>query len=458
MGINERHFLRDSVISYDRKHRATLHHNISKYDEAVRRGKLRYTRYAEARQYASAIREKALSSLAENLERFEEVASARGIHVIWAENAAGAMAHIRQIFLEHNVQTVVKSKSMITEEIQFNEHTAEWGIETVETDLGEFIVQTAGEKPYHILTPAMHKSKEDVARLFHDKFGTDPLASPSELTAFVRERLRNTFISADAGVTGANFLVADAGGVALTENEGNALMTVSFPGIHIAIAGIERIIPSLSQLPFFWQWLGVHGTGQNLSAYNTLLCGPRGEKEADGPEKMYVILLDNGRSALLKEPEAWHALKCIRCGACLNACPVYKHIGGHAYASTYTGPIGSVLTPFYSGFKEFGHLSDACTVCGRCSEVCPVKIPLHELLLLNRSRKVETAGEKLSWKIGMNLYGSVFSSRNRLDRLNGRWKRRIARLGDGILGNRKEMPRFADQSFSQQWRGVNSKR
>ena len=451
MKNREKKFLRDSVISYDRKHRVTLHHNISKYDEAVVCGKSRYSRFEEARQYASDVKESVLSNLADHLETFEKQAISRGTTVLWARNAKEAIRHIRQVMFENQAKLVVKSKSMITEEVHFNEHMADWGIETVETDLGEFIVQTAGEKPYHILTPAMHKSKDDVALLFHEKFGTPENASPGEITAFVRTKLRKLFTRADVGVTGANFLVADVGGVALTENEGNALMTVSFPKVHIVIAGIERVIPSVSQLPFFWQWLGVHGTGQAISAYNTLLFGPKNEHEADGPEKMYVILLDNGRSKLLAEEEAWQALKCIRCGACLNACPVYKSVGGYTYGSVYTGPIGSVLTPFYSGFKEFGHLSDACTVCGRCSEVCPVKIPLHELLLLNRKRKVEETGEKTLWKLGMATFGYVFSSRRRLDLVNGRWKRRLAKLNRHILGEHKEFPRFADQSFSQRW-------
>jgi L-lactate dehydrogenase complex protein LldF len=457
MGNNEKIFQRDSVISFDTKHRATLHHNISKYDESVVRGKSRYSRFEEARQYASDIKEAALANLAENLELFEKNISDRGATVLWASDGNDAIAYIRQILLENSARLVVKSKSMITEEVQFNEHAAGWGLETVETDLGEFIVQTAGEKPYHILTPAMHKSKEEVAALFHEKFGTPENYSPAELTAYVREKLRAQFATADVGVTGANFLVADIGGVSLTENEGNALMTVSFPKIHIVIAGIERMIPSVNQLPFFWQWLGVHGTGQNISAYNTLLLGPKSNEENDGPEKMYVILLDNGRSRLLAEKEEWQALKCIRCGACLNACPVYKNVGGYTYSSTYTGPIGSVLTPFYSGFKEFGHLSFASTLCGRCTEVCPVKIPLHELLLLNRKRKVEDAGDNFSWRIGMKAFGFAFAKRRRLDRLSGRWKRRLAKLSPNILGGQKDLPQFTDHSFSELYKIQNRK-
>jgi L-lactate dehydrogenase complex protein LldF len=298
----------------------------------------------------------------------------------------------------------------------------------------------------------MHKSKEDVAELFHRKFGTPPHSSPADIAAFVRDFLREKFIHADVGVTGANFLVADTGAIGLTENEGNGLMTVSFPRIHIVLAGIERVIPSIRHIPFFWQWLGVHGTGQNISAYNTLLTGPRQPGEMDGPEKMVVILLDNGRSEVYNDPDARAALKCIRCGACLNACPVYRHIGGYTYGSTYTGPIGSVLTPFLSGFKEYGHLSEASTLCGRCSDVCPVKIPLHDLLLLNRQRNVAQHGSGLLWRAGMKAFVFTFGNRERVDFFNGKFKRRLARIVGNPLGKGKKIPRFADHSFSRNWK------
>lgn len=448
-------FQRDSVISYDRKHRQTLHHNILKHDEAVTHGKERYVRFDQARDYASQIKDAVLSRLPDYLEEFEKNISARGVRVLWARDSNDAVSYIREILTDAGARMVVKSKSMISEEVRFNETVEEWGIDPVETDLGEFIVQTAGEKPYHILTPAMHKLKEDVASLFHDKFNTPPGATPAELTAFVRNRLRPLFTSADAGITGANFLIADIGAISLTENEGNGLMSMSFPKIHIVLAGIERIIPSVSQLPFFWQWLGVHGTGQNISAYNTLITGPRTNNETDGPEKMYVILMDNGRSTLLSEPEESAALKCIRCGSCLNACPVYESIGGYAYASTYTGPIGSVITPFYSGFKDFGHLSYASTLCGKCTQVCPVKIPLHELLLLNRRRMVEKYKSPAVWNAGMKAFGYVFRKRERLNFLSGRIKRRLMKMAGRPFGNMKENPRFSGRSFNEEWKFSN---
>ena len=452
MNKTEQIFKKKSEIAFDRKHRRILNYNILKYNQAVIRGKERYINFQDARQFASRVKLNAITNLPDYLLEFEKKIGSRGAEVLWAHKATDALRIIERILDENHTRLIVKSKSMITEEIGLNEFTEEKHIETVETDLGEFIVQTAGEKPYHILTPAMHKSKEDVASLFHLKFSLSELASPVEIARFVRERLRNMFGEADIGITGANFIVADIGGIGLTENEGNGLMTVSFPKLHIVIAGIERVIPSVKQLPFFFQWLGVHGTGQNLSAYNTLLLGPRNSGEEDGPEKMVVILLDNGRSRLLAENKVAEALKCIRCGACLNGCPIYKNVGGYTYSSTYTGPIGSVITPFYKGFGEFGHLSFACTLCGRCSEVCPVKIPLHELLLLNRKRKIEKFGSSLIWSGGMKAYRYAFLKRKRIDLLQGKTKNYLASFASEAMGKMKTIPEFAPRSFNQQWK------
>jgi L-lactate dehydrogenase complex protein LldF len=455
MRIREKIFLKDSEICFNSEHRARLTYNLSKYDDSVSRGKKRYDGFNQARQYASDIKDNVILNLPEYLEEFENKITSRGTHVLWARNSLDAISYVGQILRENNTKLLVKTKSMVSEEIEFNKNAESWGIESVETDLGEFIVQTAGEKPYHIVTPAMHKSKEDIARLFNEKFGMQKNASPGEITAFVRKRLRNQFINAEAGVSGANFIVADVGGIGLTENEGNGLMTVSFPKIHIVIAGIERVIPSVSQLPFFFQWLGVHGTGQNISAYNSLLLGPKSNKETDGPEKMYVILLDNRRSSLFAENEESQALKCIRCGACLNSCPVYKNVGGYTYSTTYSGPIGSVITPFYNGFRDYGHLSFACSVCGRCSEVCPVKIPLHELLLLNRRRKVEHYESAFVWNKGMKAYQFTFRNRKRIDFVNGVFKNKLILITPNLMGQMKKMPHFTPESFNQKWKSIN---
>lgn len=441
-------FLNDSQIAFDKQHRKTLSFNISKYDQAVVKGKVRYRNMDLAKQRASYLKQKVVSNLANYLEEFEKNAINNGIDVVWARDGEEAVSEISKILEQNKARLLVKSKSMISEEIELNENLEKSGYEPVETDLGEFIVQVAGEKPYHILTPAMHKSKEDVAELFTKEFGTPPNASPSELTLFVRKVLRRKFVSAQVGVTGANFLVADVGGVALTENEGNGIMSVAFPKVHIVIAGIEKIIPSINDLHLMLPLLATLGTGQQVTVYNSLLTGPKHDNESNGPEKMIVVLLDNKRSEIAKEKKHYEALKCIRCGACLNACPIYKNVGGYTYNTTYSGPIGSIITPFFRGFDNFNHLSFACTVCGACTNVCPVKIPLHELLLLNRKKSVENNQGSFAWNNGMKAYEWAFKKRKNIDFTSGKLKNTLAKANKNVLGNDKEFPPFAEQSYS----------
>lgn len=438
-------------IAFDMKHRATIKFNISKYDAAVDRGMKRYSNLDLAKTRASYVKSLAINNLYDYLLQFEKNITANGASVIWAENTDQAIDAVKRILVENNSKTVVKSKSMTTEEIELNHHLEEIGVESLETDLGEYIVQLAGEKPYHIVTPCMHKSRHDIAKLFTEKFNTPEGSAPEYLTAFVRKKLREKFTLADVGITGANFLVADVGGICLTENEGNALMTVSFPKIHIVVAGIEKVIPGMKDLGLMWPLLAAHGTGQQISVYNSLITGPKKESETDGPEKMIVILLDNKRSELYQNDEQYSVLKCIRCGACLNSCPVYKNIGGYTYDATYSGPIGSVITPFFKGLKEYNHLSSACSVCGKCTEVCPVKLPLHHLLLVNRRNAVRAGAGGFVWNQGMKAYQYAFSKRSRLDLVGGKTKNTFATLGANALGTKKQIPKLADQSFSKQW-------
>lgn len=448
MGKLKNIFLKDSKIAFDIKHRKTLNFNISKYDESVAKGKLRYRNMDLAKQRASYLKGKVVSNLATYLEEFETNATNNKIDVVWARTGDEAVSEITKILNENEAKLLVKSKSMISEEIELNENLEKAGFEPVETDLGEFIVQVAGEKPYHILTPAMHKSKEDVAELFHNKFNTPPNSTPTELTKFVRGVLRKKFTSAEVGVTGANFLVADVGGVALTENEGNGFMSIAFPKIHIVIAGIEKVIPSINDLQLMFPLLSALGTGQQLTVYNSLLTGPKRKSETNGPEKMVVVLLDNNRTEIAKEKTHYEALKCIRCGACLNTCPIYKNVGGYTYNTTYSGPIGSVITPFLEGFNKFNHLSFACTVCGACTAVCPVKIPLHDLLLQNRKISVEQKQGEKSWNAGMKAYEWAFKKRKNLDFVNGNRKNTIVKVNKNALGKQKEFPVFAEHSYS----------
>ena len=346
---------------------------------------------------------------------------------------------------------------MVTEEIHLNRFLESKGIESVETDLGEYIQQLDGEPPYHIVTPAMHKSKEDVARVFADKLGTAPGLSPEELTIIARNKLREKYVQAEIGVTGANFIVADVGGIAVTENEGNARLSCAWPKTHIVIVGIEKVIPSLEDIALFWPLLATYGTGQQVTVYNSLVMGPRQANETDGPEEMFVILLDNGRTNLLANPKTREALYCIRCGACLNACPVYKNIGGHAYETTYSGPIGKVITPYLKGMDEYKHLSYASSLCGNCTEVCPIRINLHELLLENRHEAVlqgtSSIAERLAWK----AWKAASLSRNMMNMGNGRIKNWVVnKVFKGWTAHRSELD-FSQKTFNEMWEEKNNK-
>jgi L-lactate dehydrogenase complex protein LldF len=393
---------RSSVKAPDKEHRRKINFNMARYNAVVPSGKKQFPDIELVREKAKNIKWRAIGSLDKQLERFESEISKRGAKVIWAETAEQANEEILKICRAKNCRSVVKSKSMVTEELHLNSFLESHNIESVETDLGEYIQQLDGEPPYHIVTPAMHKSKEDVARVFEEKLGTAPGLSPSELTLIARKNLREKYMKAEIGITGANFLLADVGGIAVTENEGNARLSMAWPKTHIVIAGIEKIIPSMDDLALFWPLLSTYGTGQKITVYNSIVTGPRQVNETDGPEDMYVILLDNGRTNILADEKSRESLYCIRCGACLNACPVYKNIGGHTYSTTYSGPIGAVITPHLKDMGDWQHLSYASSLCGNCTEVCAVKINLHELLLENRHQAVESGnasfGEKMAWK------------------------------------------------------------
>lgn len=443
-------------IAFDIKHRNTIKFNISRYDTAVAKGMARYENVELAKSCAAGIKRDVLQNWEKYLLEFEKNISARGVEVLWAKDSDEATAFIKQILTDNEARLLVKSKSMTTEEIELN-HTAESiGCESVETDLGEFIVQVAGERPYHIVTPAMHKSKGDIAKLFNEKFNTPIDSTPEEMTEYVRQVLRKKYTSAEVGVTGANFLIADIGGISVTENEGNGLMTTAFPKVHIVIAGIEKIIPKMNQLGLFYPLLAAHGTGQQITAYNTIFTGPRTASEVDGPEKMIVILLDNGRTNVYADDEAYESLACIRCGACLNACPVYKTIGGYTYDTTYSGPIGSVLTPFLRGFKDFSHLSFASTLCGKCVEVCPVKIPLTDILLANRRKTVEQNLRPKAEKWLMQGFRLIGSKRIGFDFVPGVLKSIGTKPFNYMgWGPERTMPDFAKKTFSQQYKDKN---
>ncbi|HQT22845.1 MAG: iron-sulfur cluster-binding protein [Sphingobacteriales bacterium 17-39-43] len=439
--------------AFDLDHRRIINYNIGKYHVAVERGLSKLANLENSKRKAHTIKWKVMENLDKLLPEFESNFQRKGGKVIWANDIEEAQNEILQIIKKAGAKTVIKSKSMATEEIHLNEFLEKNHIEALESDLGEYIVQLLGQKPYHIVTPAMHLSKEDIAKLFNEKFGTPIDSTPEQLTMKARELLREKYTSYDIGITGGNFLIADSGSIALTENEGNARLTTTFPKIHIAIVGIEKVIPTMNDLDLFWPILSSHGTGQNLTVYNTILGGPRQGNESDGPEEMYVILLDNGRTNLLAQKEQRQALYCIRCGACLNACPVYKNIGGHTYETTYSGPIGSIITPHMAGMKEFKHLSYASSLCGKCTEVCPVKIDIHKMLLLNRRDSVQQGLSPFSENMGWKGWKTGMLKRKTMDMFGGKFKNLMLRtFFKKSWGKHRELPKVAEKSFSKQWK------
>ncbi len=454
MNALQEQFLTDSENkAFDLEHRRKINFNISKYNHSVEQGLKQFENLENAKRKAHLIKWKAIENLDKYLLEFETAFQRRGGKVIWANDAEEANREILTILKRSGAKMVVKSKSMVCEELDLNDFLHKNKIESIETDLGEYIVQLLGQKPYHIVTPAMHLSKEDIAKLFHEKFGTPADATPEQLTQKAREILREKYTTADVGITGANFLIADTGSIAITENEGNARLSISFPKIHIAVVGIEKIIPSMNDLELFWPLLGSHGTGQNMTVYNSIISGPRQVDEFDGPEEMYVVLLDNGRTKLLEQKDQRAGLYCIRCGACLNACPVYKNIGGHTYETTYSGPIGSIITPHLKGMEDFKHLSNASSLCGKCTEVCPVKIDIHKILLYNRRDSVDQGLVPKQEEWGWFVWKRVMLSRNLMNLFGGKWKNFfLKKLFTKSWGNRRTLPNVAGKSFSERYK------
>lgn len=409
MSTAAQRFLQDAAVkSADLVHREIIRRGMDSYDAAHLKGRARIRDWEAARQKCQEIKREAINHLDRYLLQFEEKVIARGGYVFWAADSAEACTYVKNLATRLGVRTIVKSKSMVTEEIHLSPALEKVGIKVWETDFGEYIVQLRDEPPYHIVTPAMHLNRGQIAKLFREKVdpGIDS-DDPAYLMAAARRKLRQAFFSAEMGISGANFLVADAGVIAISTNEGNGRLCTSVPRVHVVVTGIEKVIPRLEDLAVLWPVLATSGTGQGITTYSTLIGGPRRPGEVDGPEEFHVVLVDNGRSQLLADAEQREVLHCIRCGACLNICPVFRHVGGHTYGTAYPGPIGSVLTPHLAGIKEFKHLSYASSLCGACSSVCPVKIDLHHHLLQNRRNATEAGATKSSERLIFRAWRSA---------------------------------------------------
>lgn len=408
------------------------------------------------RQQAAEAKRRALRQLPDLLEQAERTLTENGFTVLWAEDAAEARQHVLDIAREHNTKSIAKSKSMATEEIALNDVLIDSGLDVVETDLGEYILQLNDEAPSHIVAPVIHKSKDAIRAIFQDKLDMPYIEDAGPMVAFARQKLRETFVNADMGITGANFIVAETGSLCMVMNEGNGRMVTTLPDVHVALVGIEKVIATLEDYATLTQVLPRSGTGQELTVYTNIVNGPCGD---GGTEHLYVIFLDNGRSRIYGDPKYTEALACIRCGACLNACPVYRSTGGHAYGWVYGGPIGAVITPLLQGIDNATPLPNASSLCGSCKQVCPVDIDIPRMLLDLRHDIVEARHTEFKWNAGIKGWEMAMRSPALFE-----WGGKAARIGlqagaDKLLPNplgewkkQRDFPDFAPKSFRQQWR------
>jgi L-lactate dehydrogenase complex protein LldF len=448
------------VMTADLRHRQIIRTALRNYEIVRDQRKAAFQSWESARQAAAETKWEAVNHLDKYLEQFVAKLEARGTKVHWASTGAQASEIILQIVREKNARSIIKSKAMTSEEVHLNDALEKAGLEVVESDLGEFIVQLRHETPYHIVFPSMHLTRGEIKELFQHELGDAPSDNPEELTMVARRALRKKYLTADIGFTGANFAIAETGMISITENEGNARLTAALPKTMVSLLGIEKVLPRLEDLALFLPMLATAGTGQQLTCYNTMYGGPRHPGESDGPEEFHVILLDNHRTELLADAEQRDALHCIRCGACLNACPIFRNVGGHTYGTTYSGPIGSVITPHLRGLQDWKHLSAASTLCGGCTEACPVKIDLHHHLLHNR----RNAAKAKPAFIERSLYQIFGFVANRpalwsIAKKLGRFSQPLQNLVKGTAldpakswTQTRDLPPFAQGSFKDWWR------
>ncbi|MEG6584289.1 LutB/LldF family L-lactate oxidation iron-sulfur protein [Dendrosporobacter sp. 1207_IL3150] len=421
-------------------------------------------RWQEFRNRAEAIRLHVVQHLDQYLEQLVDNVLKKGGHVCLARTGDEAVEYIKNLAQKKNAKNIVKSKSMVTEEIHLNPALEKMGCKVIESDLGEWIIQLANETPSHIIVPAMHKNRFQVADLFNEVRGDEPKipAETAELCAFARKYLRKTFMNIDLGITGCNFAVADSGAITICTNEGNARIVSALSSTLVTVMGMERILPSVEELAVMLSLLARSATGQKITVYNTLSAGIRAEMELDGPQEFHLVIVDNGRSKLLGSKYE-KVLNCIRCGSCLNACPVYRNIGGHAYGWVYPGPIGAVLSPLLQGLDKYGELAYATTLCGACHTACPVKIPLHDMLYALRNDKVELEKKgELMEDLTYKGWSAAFASMSRYRfsiRMARRFQFPLVKAGKIAFGpppisdwlKYRDMPALADEFFHEIW-------
>ncbi|HKR23210.1 MAG TPA: LutB/LldF family L-lactate oxidation iron-sulfur protein [Pyrinomonadaceae bacterium] len=409
--------------------------------------------WEDLRTAARAIKDDVLLHLDSYLETFEANAKQRGAVVHWAADAAEANAIICKLARERGARTIVKSKSMTTEETHLNDALEVEGMQVVETDLGEYIIQLAHETPSHIIAPAIHKTKGQIAELFTETLGMPPTDDVAQLTSTARATLRDRFASADVGISGVNFGIAETGTIVIVENEGNIRLTTSVPRVHIAVMGIEKVLPRFADLDIFLKLLPRSGTGQRLTTYQSFITGTKRNASDEGPDELHIVIMDNGRSRMLAHPVTRQSLACIRCGACLNACPVYQQVGGHAYGSVYPGPIGAVITPQLIGIEKAAQLPYASSLCGACREVCPVKIDIPRLLLHLRADVAASPKGSASERLIFKIWARVMLSPSlyKMGTMAARVMQRVMPLSRAWTSGRDLRP-VERQSFRDLWK------
>jgi L-lactate dehydrogenase complex protein LldF len=453
-------------LTHDLGHRARIQKALGGYYVKRDEQKGKYTDWQQARASAAAAKYEAVNHLDKYLIELSDKLAARGTKVFWAADGPEAADYIASVARNAGVKRIIKSKTMTGEEIHLPQALEKAGLEVVESDLGEFIVQLRGEAPYHIVFPSMHLTRGEIDETFQKKLGSAHADTPEELTMIARDVMRQKYCEADMGISGANFAVAETGHISITENEGNARLSTSLPRVLVSIVGIEKVVPKLDDLAVLLPMLATAGAGQNMTCYNTLLGGPRQPGETDGPTEFHVVLLDNRRTSLLADPEQRDALHCIRCGACLNVCPIFKNIGGHSYGTTYQGPIGSVITPHLRGLQSWKHLSFSSSLCGACTEACPVKIDLHHHLLQNRRNAI--VERPVWWEKPVFAGFAWFMRRPSLYRFAAPVLRLTSPFLHAIRGKffdpvrmwtrTRDLPPAPKQSFKEFWRQRNAKR
>lgn len=439
-------------VAFDEEHWQKINYSTGCYEQNFAKGKVNYRNIDLEKQRAYTLRNKSLLNLEKLLVDFETHFTDNGGKVLWARNADDALTMVFDLIRKEKANAITRSNSTILDEIELNGFLERKNIHVVETEIGRFVLHTAKQKPYHPLSPSIHLSKEENNAILTEHFKLKADSSVKQMVNFVRHEVAIESKDAPICITGANFLLSESGGVVLTENEGNILKSSSSARMHIVVAGIDKTIPTIDDLSVLLPLLSMHASGQSMAACNTITFGPA--KTSNGPEQMYVILLDNNRSSLLSHEKQRKVMSCIHCGACVSVCPVYKNIGGYSYGTKHIGPVGTVMTPLMEGLEEYNHLNAACSLCGKCTEICPVKIPLDDLIIENRHLAITE-------KTGNSKYDSLVKamiwhckSRKKMDGPLFLKKLEQKRLLGPLYGNRT-MPEFASKSFSQQWRERN---